>query len=161
MSFDGNLYGLSRRFISNKQVGTSVGAGGVAISTPSGVIAYTSGAPVIVATLDINLTTIGRPVYIQLMSDGDSAGNPYIGASGTAGNEVNVQFYFYRDGIQIANCVLQSTASATNGKFRVPPASFNFLDVVTGGTYNYQVFVSKNTGTSVDMENVVLVAYET
>ena len=143
-----------------KATGTTVSAGGLAVSTSSGVVVFSSGSPILVNNQDITITTTGRPVYMQLMSDG-SGGTCYIGADGSPGNELNVTFFFYRDGVEIARSSIVGDASASNGVLRIPASTFSFLDDVVAGTYNYQLFASKTSGSNVTAENIVMKVYET
>ena len=94
------------------------------------------------------------------MSDG-SGGACYIGADGSPGNELNVTFFFYRDGVEIARSSIVGDASASNGVLRIPASTFSFLDDVVAGTYNYQLFASKTSGSNVTAENIVMKVYET
>lgn len=143
-----------------KSTGTTVGLDGIAVAPSSGVFVFSSASPLLVTNQDVTITTSGRPVRIELMGDG-AGGNTYIGGSATANTEINVTFYWYRDGVEIDRSSIVGNASATNGTLRIPPSSLSFTDVVPAGTYQYQLFASKTTGTNVIGENVVMKVYET
>jgi len=144
----------------------SAGAGAVAVSLPSGEwVSPTPGQATQVPNLTVSIRATGRPVIVFLNSGGstDLADNlntsrriSYLG--GARGISANIVVLLFRDGKEIANEFFQ-----TDGSFvRVSPGSVHFMDIPPSRPepYVYSIRVGGQTASSVDVANVVLVAYE-
>lgn len=130
-----------------RSVSSSVGVGGVAVSSSCGT--FTSGASsfVNVNNLSVTITSSGRPIMIMLVPD--TSGNASYINSG-----VNGVF------LQLARTGGVSTLSYTatsNTSFLTPQT--NFIDPAVAGTYTYTVQVNPG-GSSMSVNNYILVAYE-
>lgn len=143
-----------------RAVGSSVGAGGVAISGSSGTGNTTSGTFAAIPNQSVTLVTTGRPVQIILVSIGTSAGNPgFVGGSNTGSGLFNAEFAILRDATIIAVCGFSGNQGGTTA-----PGSISFVDVsASAGSHVYSVQYRANTvtpGSSANFGRVATVAYE-
>lgn len=127
---------------------------GQQISASSGSFTGSAGARTGVTNLSVVLTTSGRPVRLELIGD-------YFGGVGVS-SAVQIQFGFNRDATALsASTVINSSPTGTV-TIGVPASSLAFLDVVGAGTYTYTcVYQVISTGTTANVTNCQLVAYET
>lgn len=132
-----------------RSTGTSVPAGGVAISASSDSFSTTSSSLVGVTNLSAQIQTSGRPVRIILTPDNTQRG------SSIAFQAVNGQVQLSRIG--------GSNTSVFNGLQAgvYTPSSFSYIDFPSAGTYTYAVSVLSGTsGNFVHVTNCVLIVYE-
>lgn len=114
--------------------GSTVGAGGFAVSGSSGTFSTTSGTYVQVTNLSVTITTTGRPVHLAIQPDG--SGNPAsINYVGTASS---VFLGVFRGVTAIFEHQLAPTnnGGAQNSNWFLPPLGD---DPVAAGTYTYTV----------------------
>lgn len=150
-----------------RSTGSTVGTGGVAMSSSSGAFSVTSTSPVAVTNLSTTITTSGRPVQIMLVPDGTSNGSN-VGIS--AINNTNFDtgyFYIYRNGSEIARINPRMDISNAADSFAiglyVPAGSVNHIDPVAAGTYTYAIYASSDqTAASafIYVNYAILVTYE-
>lgn len=119
--------------------GTSVGAGGLAVSNSSGSFNATSPSFTDVTNLSVTLTTLGRPVELVLQPDGNGAVNPSsfsvkAGSTGSGGF-----MRILRGATVISDLPLGTTSVATPVINASIPLTYRFLDVVAAGTYTYKI----------------------
>lgn len=140
--------GITQAKLAPRATGTTVAAGGVAVSASSGSFLTTSNTPVAVTNLSVTITTLGRPVSIALASSG--AINSYVGADSTVTETATGIYYVYRDGVEIYRYEVNSSASTAAGttRIRVPSSSINVLDLVAAGTYLYEIFTARDSNTT-------------
>jgi len=119
---------------------------GQQISSSCGLFSTSSGTFTAVTNLSVAVTTTGRPVHVFLQPDG-TAGFGIIGGS----SQMELQI------LRGASVVYKT---AINGNVELPPSSIMFLDTPSSGNYNYTVQIASTGGTSVSVNNSVLVAYE-
>lgn len=155
---------ITQNLLAPKTTGTTVAAGGVAVSNASGSFTTTSGSPVPISNLSVTITTTGRPVRVFFQAASNLS---LIGASTTSGTaEVSAVFNLYNGASLLSGFVLESSATPTgsNLSISVPPSSIEFLDLTVNGspgTYTYSASAYIGFTTSiVDVQDVVLVAYE-
>lgn len=132
--------------VRTRSTGTSVGAGGIAISNSSSTFFTSSTTYVDVTNLSVTITTSGRPVMLMLQPDGSNAG--YIQTVDPTGATSLATIAFLRGAGVISETVLFSSASAVPGTATgVPQGSVSFVDAVAAGTYTYKVQVKTGSGT--------------
>lgn len=147
---------VSQAKLSSRTTGTTVAAGGVAISASSGNFSTTSTGDV--TNLSVTITTTGRPVRVMLIADG-SANTGLVGASRTSSSADEV-IHLYRDATIIARYDMKtSVTGGTVVDLWLPQSIIETLDVVSSGTYTYKVSIGAATGT-VYCSYAKLVAYE-
>lgn len=120
-----------------RSTGTTVGAGGVAVSASSSNFSTNNTSPTPVTNLSVTITTLGNPVKILLIGDGGV--NPsLVGLESHSDKTFNG--YFYSGVTQISNQVFETTSAgvtpngtAVNG----PPSAFQHMDFPSAGTYTY------------------------
>jgi hypothetical protein len=146
---------IAQAQLAARATGTSVGAGGVAISASSGSFNTTSSPFVAVTNLSVTIVTTGRPVMLMLQSGSTSGG---LVMDPTAGGG-QLGFRYVRDASTVFQTfigVIFSSGSA-NGVNVTNPV---FLDVVTAGTHTYTVQVSTSGNGTILCSNQFLIAYE-
>lgn len=151
--------------LATRSTGTTVAAGGVAVSTTTGTgTSYTLTAFTAVTNLSVMITTTGRPVKLALQNSPASApGGCIFVTNGTSGDIADVTVAFLRSGTFIGNERIIGTSGSATAPTTVPSSSVNFLDITPAGTYTYtvEVSVAGSGSPSCNFNNVVLVAYET
>lgn len=116
--------------------GTSVAAGGVAISTSSGG-GYSNATTTYsdVTNLSVTITTSGRPVRLMLVPDGNLSSN-YSSLAATGGSGV---FAFLRASTIIAETLIHAGNSGAGDLLQESVSAFTALDAVAAGTYTYKM----------------------
>lgn len=148
-----------------RATGTTVAAGGVAISTSSGGFSSTSASMTDVTGLSVTITTSGRPVQIVLVPD-NSASQSRIGAVSTGAARsiaFNIQLVKSGTASDTFLSVVSMTADNTGATLiiNVPASSLSLIDPVSIGTYTYKVQVQAiSATTTVTVGFCKLVAYE-
>lgn len=141
--------------------GSTVAAGGIAISSSSSSYTTTSSSASDVTNLNITITTTGRPVYLSLISGSTSSARIFLtSTSGSTG--LTGTYNFTRGGVVLAAHTLRTLANAGTNEFAIPVSGFNYIDVVAAGTYTY-TFQAAVTGTGTCTTGVIgalLSAYE-
>jgi len=154
-----------------RSVSSSVGAGGVAISSSSGNFTTTSSTLTAVTNLSISITTTGRPVLLLIQPDGSGA-DCVIGpaVNGASQYRVSSQVHYFRGASDIAQFFLE-TGMATNANAQeyllYSSNSFMFIDTGVAGsagtyTYSVQTDALSSSGSNVKtyFQYCTLVAYE-
>ncbi len=151
--------GITQVKLQDRTVGTTVGAGGVAISNSCGQGAGSgqSGAYVALTNLSVTITTTGRPVYMFLQPDGRQT-SPTVASTSiefdTSGGQESA-LGFFRDSTFLGEYQGENGGATTS-----PPGAFQFLDTPIAGTYTYTVKGRGGTGAPMAANWVKLVAYE-
>lgn len=138
--------------IANRRVratGTSVGAGGVAISTSCGNYSTTSAAFVDVTNLSVTIKTSGRPVCLKLFSGSTSGAAGQEGVISETGGTGAWQYL--RDAAAVAYHEVQ------NAQVLSP---IDAIDTPAAGTYTYKVQAKQVTAGTIFFQYLKLVAYE-
>jgi len=135
---------------------------GQQVSSSCGTFTRTSGAFADVTNLSVSLTTTGRPVRVELQAVATGTANIYVGSSGGAITSARAQIALLRNGSNI--CIFTvggGGASSSDLKFYSAVNGFGYLDLPAAGTYTYKVQAAiVDSNNQVNIENVVLVAYE-
>lgn len=123
---------------------TPVGGFGVSQSTANG----SSSNPAYVPAVSVTITTTGRPVRLQIASDG--GGNSSFITSTQA-----FEVFFYRDATQIYR------SSVAPAGVTLPSSICSTFDYnVPAGTYTYQWGIAATSGGTIQLHNLVLMVYE-
>lgn len=149
-----------------RATGTSVGAGGVAISLSSGSFISSSASMTDVTNLSVTIVTSGRPVKIELMDD-DSSTAASLGVVYTdTGTTASGAYQIVQSGTGAATygpISLISTAANSGGGIiiRVPPSSISKVAAIVAGTYTFKLQVQAvSATTAMQVLKTKLVAYE-
>lgn len=152
-----------------RATGSTVAAGGFAISASSGSYTTSASAYTAVTNLSVTITTTGRPVFIGLISQlgGDNKSVVQIANPGGSftGSSANIAFLSGASIISSRNIemVLAATTTPPTDLLGIPPEGFSTYDFPVAGTYTYSVEVQmvQTLGlSSIVMFNTQLVAYE-
>lgn len=156
---------IKQAMLASRATGTTVSAGGVAISASSGNFSTIATSPAAVTNLSVTITTTGRPVFVGLISDSSSATQFCVAyASGTPSfGTVSSVISIERGGSPVFTYQVQSliTAGVTTNSNTVPCTVISAIDPVAAGTYTYTV--NENAFTSSQTAGLAwakLVAYE-
>ncbi len=127
--------GVTQSKLAARSTGTSVAAGGVAVSASCGNYSTSSATYVDVTNLAVTIVTTGRPVVVGVMSDASGTSSSYMNTAGAA----NIQYYNSTSSTEVG-------AYASNSNpMTLPPPSFDFP---TAGTYTYKVRIKTNAAIS-------------
>lgn len=151
-----------------RATGTTVAAGGVAISGSSGTAAVSSATAFPVFNLSVTITTTGRPVFVGLipiLGDGTPATDSYVGYSSTSTVDMACQIQILRGTTIISQAdheLASGIGSASSMKLRFPPGVIYTIDPTAAGTYTYSIsaFITATGTASVAFNNCKLIAYE-
>lgn len=161
---------ITQVLLASRATGTTVAAGGVAVSGSSGAFATSSASPVNVTNLSVTITTTGRPVWVFLQAFGGAAVPPNPTATfyvqTTVGGTTSPRgAATILNGATVIHCSsLQTTSTVINSAIAIPSTAINTIDMsVNGvpGTYTYQVQLQVETSNTIaQIINSLLVAYE-
>lgn len=144
----------------SRSIGASVGVGGVAGSLSSGSFSTVSATPVAVTNVTITITTSGRPVKLDMISDGTGgSSNPGIFKMFNGGASSIMTVFLYRAGSQIL-CTEMFGAGNGTSFIELPCSAFGFMDFPSAGTYTYALYIQTDGVTTGLIENSRLIAYE-
>jgi len=146
-----------------RATGTTVAAGGVAISSSSGAASTSSTSLVDVTNLTVTITTSGRPVSLYLIPN--TSGDSFIRVSASGASDAEGEFVIIRDATTISTHTLAIEAddSPVFALLRnaCPSSAISMVDVVAAGTYTYKVqFRATSSARVILVNNSRLVAYE-
>jgi hypothetical protein len=128
---------ISFNKLAARQVGTNVGAGGVAVSTSSGnFISPTPTIPTLISNFSLTITTLGNPVEISFFPDGSpNPGYFYIQRP----TSPYIYLELVRDNTSVASQDNGLSSGSSVAGMDVSPNHFRFLDFPTAGQHTYQV----------------------
>jgi hypothetical protein len=160
--------GIQQANLAPRTTGSTVAAGGVAISSSSGAFNTSSLSFTPVTNLSVTITTTGRPVWVGLVSDGGGTSPAFLGALWASGtpNPIEADFNIKNGALQIASYALNvgAPSSSTTNRIYVPVSALCTLDTgVNGspGTYTYTVNALASSGSvSAECWYAQLIAYE-
>lgn len=135
--------------------GTDPGAGGVCISASSGTYSRSTGSYGDVNNLACTLTTTGRPVRVELISD--ASGNPaYVGDASTTNGTLYLKFL--RDSTNIGE--FQYNNFSTTTIWQGPCSMVATIDAPSAGTYVFKLQAKGSVTENISVYYSKLVAYE-
>lgn len=136
---------------------------GQQISASSGLFATSSSTFVDVTNLSVTITTVGRPVFIGLIPDGDTSTGSYLAASSNGGASEECRMAIFRDATQISETLIRPQ-SGGGLPFNIPPGAIFMIDTPAAGTYTYKVQANGDAFTppnpTTEVTNCLLIAYE-
>lgn len=141
--------------------GSNPGAGGVGYSASITALTVTSTSYVDLG-MSVTITTLGRPVRIQLFPSSNSSGSGYIGIAENGTNNARVSFKLVRSGTDVGVQALRFDQMPTNAVMFQPASSLAFIDIPAAGTYTYNL-QGKADGASTGqlrLNEVWMVVYE-
>lgn len=143
--------------IAPRPTGTSVAAGGIAVSAASGTYSNATSTPSDITNLSVTITTLGRPVRIEMVPVGSSSVYSTVTAFYTSGAGVLAEVYFFRASSALSKQVgAQSSSGSVNGS-----GNLFYDDFPAAGTYTYKVQGAAAGGSGqIVVQNMRLVAYE-
>lgn len=107
-----------------------------------------------IPNLSVTITTTGRPVFLQLQSDG-SGQQSYIAAISPNASIVRIT----RDGTEIATMDVIASGNLTGQSY--PPSVVSFIDTgATAATHTYLAQYSDNPGATIQVQFTRLIAYQ-
>ena len=110
-----------------------------------------------------SLTTVGRPVFISLQSDGSSSGSG-IGATVSGSSPTAAAtFQILRDSSPIAVFLLNTTSnsSGSNPSIGAPPSAILAIDPgATAGAHTYSLQAKGDSNTTASVTNAYLYIHE-
>jgi hypothetical protein len=121
-----------------RATGTTVAAGGVALSASCGPFSTGNLTLTDVTNLSVTITTSGRPVRITCIDDG--SGNV---ANISSGSQAGF-FSIIRDSTQLTNLEINTVPGSLGNN--MPPSSINHIDFVAAGTYTYKLQAAAHSG---------------
>ena len=139
-----------------------VGVGGIAVSPACVSFATTSVTPVDVTNLSVTITTIGRPVRVELVANIPFSINPGIYSSKTGTGITGGMFSISRDATPVDYFYFDQEGDTSSPSYMAMPASsVSTTDIVAEGTHTYKVHAAANySSTTINVYDVKLVAYE-
>lgn len=148
--------------------GSTVAAGGFAISSNSGSFSTTSLTQIDVTNLSVTITTTGRPVYISLVDNGDASSSITAGKNSTSGTGYVCQLFLLNGTTAIAKYDLGNlpgiVATTNTIQATYPMGMFTYIDAPAAGTYTYKfqaiTLGGPFPGSNLQVTNVKLIAYE-
>lgn len=134
---------------------------GQQISASCGDYTTTSTIPLDVTNLSVSLTTVGRPVFVGLISDGSFNNSEIVTRNSVTGNQSASYFLIYRGATQIAKLPLSTVTLTSLADARIPVSALWTIDTPTAGTYTYKISVySGNSNYDTMVRFAKLIAYE-
>ena len=147
-----------------RQVGTNVGVGGVAISLSTGTNQWDSPAPTLrtaVTNLSVTLTTRGGPV-LAILDNGGQIPDPdeasYVEVLAT-GSIATIHIQLVRNDGQFLSYRYRANQD-TPAQVTLPPGVFRWLDTPAAGTHTFVIQVWGTAANRISFRNVRLVAFE-
>lgn len=142
--------------VANGITRANLAAVGQQVSPSTGTFVTSATSPTNVPSLDLSITTTGRPVMVFMTSDGTGSASFFEVAGG--GNEGFL--IILRDSTEIYRSAI--AVGSSGAPILIPPSSFLVLDTgaaAGGHTYFARVFNASGAG-SIQINFTVLVAYE-
>ena len=131
------------------------------ISASSGSSSSTSTSYIDVPNLSVTITTTGRPVCIQFISDG--SGNPsrlWLPANTDNANNFYAQILRGATVVSTQNFQVNASSLGAVSNMAEAPAGLNHMDFPAAGTYTYKLQAKFQAGNSWNVEYVKMVVFE-
>lgn len=147
----------------SRPTGSTVAAGGVAISSVITSYSNATSTPTQMGTVTLTISAGNNPIYMTLVPDG-SPGTLSLSSTGTSAVGL---ITLYKDGSPIASTnfgATNITSSASPWTMDFMPGQFNFINITVlgaGTTHTFAVYGSvSSSSTTLTANNLALVAYE-
>lgn len=125
---------------------------GQQISSSSGTFTTTGTSYVDATNLSVTITTTGRPVFVGIIGDPETANRTYF----FAGSNVQPSIKILRNGSQIYSTTYYSESSTA----QISTVGIFTIDAPSAGTYTYKVQMSSSGGGQVGVVDAKLIAFE-
>ena len=143
--------------LAQREVGTNVGVGGVALSLSSGTNVVTNVTAVDVPKLIVTLQTSGRPVFVGLVCDTNTAARSsvYETPAGTPWIDGEIQI------LQNLQPIARFGMSLYSSVLQLPPSAFSTVAFPAAGTWTFSVKAFVDSAPErIEFINIRLVAFE-
>lgn len=137
--------GITQAKLEVRTTGTTVSAGGIALSASSGNFSNSSATLVAVTNMNVTITTLGSPVKVFTMPDGSTNPSELGWFRASAAAPVQMRFALFRNGTQITMSQMYLDSAANTSTYSGTPY-YEFTDVVSAGTYLYDFRVANTSG---------------
>jgi hypothetical protein len=143
-----------------RTTGTTVGAGGVAISL--GIVGFItrSSSFVDIDNLTLTITTTGRPVLLALVSIGGVQGYLSVQAISSAPFGIGAQLQLVRDVTEVAGQFYGASLTTVSDALNIPSTIILHLDPVPAGTYTYKLQALAEGDSEFSINESCMVAFE-
>jgi hypothetical protein len=158
--------GVTQNMLANRATGTTVAAGGIAVSSVQVLFVGSDATWEAVPALSVTITTTGRPVWVGLIpaASNPSPSDPYgvIGVQSGLSTIISAEFGIFQDATQVAFTELRTqVSSAVSERYFIPASSLHTIVLPAAGTYTYTVQAQQGDPTSeYYVLGAALVAYE-
>lgn len=116
-----------------------------AVSSSSGSFSMSGTTYTQVTNFSVTITSAGRPIMIQAISDGNGTNPGKVEIQVNPGTDYTGFYQIKRNGSVIAQANLGTLIGASgNQSVTFPPSVINHIDVVAAGTYTYTVEVKSD-----------------
>jgi hypothetical protein len=132
-----------------RSTGTSVGIGGVAISTSCGSFSSSTTSYIDVTNLSVTLTTAGRPIFVGVIPDASGSVSAIKSTSTGSFSQIKI----LNGSTNLGECSLNANA---NTYF----PNFYTIDTSPAGTYTYKLQAMSGASGSVFVQFIKIIAYE-
>lgn len=155
-----NTQGIQQSMLALRPIQpATIAAGEIGISPSTGAFSSNNTTPAAVTNTAMTITTLGRPVRLELIADGNTTPSGYAYIQNSAGGgAVTNKVFIYRDGVKVAAVSFLATAATA-----VPPSVVSYLDPVAAGTYLYEMYIQCDSGVAsplIQIINCKFVVYE-
>jgi hypothetical protein len=148
--------GVTQAKLAVRATGTSVAAGGVAISASCGNFTTTSASYVDVTNLSVTIVSTGRPIMLLLTPEASATTNPAaIGRTGGNGGFLKL----LRDATVVGYWNINPPNDVAQA-CQLPAGMVQMVDVPAAGTYTYKLQAFAGGGNATLVSYSRLVAYE-
>lgn len=141
---------------------SQLAAVGQQVSSASGSFVTTNASATAVTNLSVTLVTTGRPVMVMLQPNSNAVQAEVFIVNNTSVAGIQGNIYLLRDASVVSKSVIVTVygGSATSPIESANPGTFSYLDVVASGSHTYSISASVVSGGQIQVNNMVLVAYE-
>jgi hypothetical protein len=152
--------GVTQAMLAARTTGTTVGAGGVAISLGIGGFITRSSSFVDIDNLTLTITTTGRPVLLALVSIGGVQGYLSVQAISSAPFGIGAQLQLVRDVTEVAGQFYGASLTTVSDALNIPSTIILHLDPVPAGTYTYKLQALAEGDSEFSINESCMVAFE-
>lgn len=135
-------------------------AGDFAISTVCTSFGTSSTSFVDVTNLTVDLTTLGNPIYCQIVSRGGANDSSIAGARVSTTGNISVYLQFVANGTTIARFRWQRPGATTSDLLMVGPTVSAFYASASASTYTIKVQAAVDSGSQFQLDHLQFIAYE-
>lgn len=138
----------------------TAGVGDVGISATLSSFTTSSTSFVDVTNLTLDLTTLGNPIYMQLVSQGGANDTFIKGTRSATTGTISVYLQFLADGVAIGRFLFQQPNSTTSDALFITPTLSAMYVSASATTYTIKLQAAVDSGSTVQLDKLQLIAYE-